>query len=106
MKLTTLKKDAASKLAHAATQAGRALREEGMRLFTQANVDANAVEALRQKRLAQHDQASKRHLQAAVEVSRVLTPDQRKQLADGMNKRRQMMERHMHERRSMDAPKS
>ncbi len=97
---------AAHKDMQAIHEGGRTLRTELMAAFAQPNVDAQAVEAIRQKQLALHDQASKRHLQAALDVSRVLTPDQRKQLADGMNKRRQMMERHMHERRSMDAPKS
>ena len=34
--------------------------------------------------LAQHDQASKRTLQAMLDVSRVLTPEQRKALAERM----------------------
>ena len=83
-------------------EAGRAMREQGMRLFTQPTVDANAVEALRQQMMQQHDQASRRRMLAMVEVSRVLTPEQRKQLADRMGQRRDMMQRHMQERRSME----
>ena len=82
-------------------EAGRALREQGMRLFTQPTVDANAAEALRQQMLHQHDQASRRRMQALIEVSRVLTPEQRKQLAERIGQRRDMMQRHMQERRSM-----
>jgi Spy/CpxP family protein refolding chaperone len=88
---------------HAAT---RELRQQTMQLFTQPTVDANAAEALRQKMLAQHDAASKRMLQAMLDVSRVLTPEQRAQLAERMQRRGEMMQRHEKERRQLDAPKS
>jgi len=78
--------------------AGRTLHEQGQALFTQPTVDARAAEALRQQMLAQHDAASKRMLQAMLDVSRVLTPEQRKTLADKMAQRRIMMERHRAER--------
>ncbi len=87
-------------------EAGRALRQQAMALFAQPTVDASAVEALRQKQLAMHDAASKRMTAAMLEISRVLTPEQRKQMADSMNQRREMMQRHQQERRSIDAPKS
>jgi len=83
-------------------EAGRALRDQAAQLFTQPTVDARAAEALRQQMLAQHEQASKRMLQAMLDVSRVLTPEQRKQIADRMAQRRGMMERHRHERESLD----
>ena len=79
----------------------RALREQGMKLFAQPVVDANAVEALRQQMLQQHDQASRRMVQTMLEVSRVLTPDQRKLLADRMAQRGEMMRRHMQERQQL-----
>lgn len=88
--------------AKAQHEAGRALREQGMKLFTQSSVDANAVEALRQQMLQQHDQASRRRMQTLLEVSRVLTPEQRKQLAERMEQRRGMMQRHMQERRALE----
>jgi Spy/CpxP family protein refolding chaperone len=88
---------------HASRQA---LHEQTMKLFTQPNVDANAVEALRQQMLAQHDQSSKRMMQAMLDASRVLTPEQRTKLADGMKQRRDMMQRHDSERRALEAPKS
>jgi Spy/CpxP family protein refolding chaperone len=84
--------------------AGRQLREQSQALFAQPTVDARAAEALRQQMLAQHDQASKRMLQAMLDVSRVLTPEQRKTLADRMAQRRSMMERHHAERESIDRP--
>jgi Spy/CpxP family protein refolding chaperone len=86
-------------------EAGRGLREQMMKLFAQPVVDANAVEALRAQMLQQHDQASRRMTQAMVEVSRVLTPEQRKQLADNMGKRREMMQRHQHERQQLGGNK-
>lgn len=79
-------------------EAGRKLHEQGAALFAQPTVDARAAEALRQQMLAQHDQASKRRLQTMLDVSRVLTPEQRKALADRMAQRRSMMERHQAER--------
>jgi Spy/CpxP family protein refolding chaperone len=80
----------------------RALREQGMKLFTQPVVDANAAEALRRQMLQQHDEASKRRLQTMLEISRVLTPEQRKQLADRMAQRGEMFHRHMQERQSIE----
>ena len=86
-------------------EATRALRQQSMQLFTQPTVDANAAEALRQQMLAQHDAASKRMLQAMLDVSRVLTPEQRAKLAERMQQRREMMQRHDSERRQLDTPK-
>jgi periplasmic protein CpxP/Spy len=82
--------------------AGQGTRQQMMALFTQPVVDANAVEALRAQQMQRHDQASRRMTQAMVEVSRVLTPEQRKQLAERMAKRGEMMERHMKERRTLE----
>ena len=80
-------------------ESGRALRQQMMTLFTQPVVDANAVEALRQQGMQRHDAASRRMTQAMVEASRVLSPEQRKQLADQAAKRSEQMQRHLHERR-------
>jgi periplasmic protein CpxP/Spy len=82
--------------------AGKGTRDQFMALFTQPTVDANAAEALRAQKMQQADQASRRVMQAMLEVSRVLTPEQRKQLAERMQQRRTMMERHMNERRALD----
>jgi Spy/CpxP family protein refolding chaperone len=83
-------------------EAGRKLREQSQAVFAQPTVDARAAEALRQQMLAQHDQASKRKMQVMLDVSRVLTPEQRKTLAERTDKRRAMMERHRSERESME----
>ena len=53
--------------------------------------------------MQQHDQASRRMMQAMLEVSRVLTPEQRKLLAERMAQRGEMMQRHMQERRAIEA---
>ncbi len=87
-------------------EAGRALRQQAMTLFAQPTVDADAVEALRQKQLAMHDAASQRMTAAMLEISRVLTPDQRKQMAEYMSQRSEMMQRHQRERQGIEAPKS
>lgn len=83
-------------------EAGKGVREQMMKLFAQPTVDANAAEALRAQMLQQHDQSSRRMMQAMLEVSRVLTPEQRKQIADRAAQRGAMMERHMNERRSLE----
>lgn len=74
-------------------EAGRALHEQMRQLFTQPTVDARAAETLRQQQLAQHDAASKRMMQAMLDVSRVLTPEQRAKLSEMAGQRRAMMER-------------
>jgi periplasmic protein CpxP/Spy len=86
-------------------QASRGLREQAMTLFAQPTVDAAAVEALRQQMLQQHDQSSRRWMQALLDASAVLTPDQRVQLAERMKQRRDMMQRHWQERRALEQPK-
>ncbi len=83
-------------------EAGRKLREDTLALFTQPEVDARAAEALRQQMLAQHDRASQRMLQTLLDVSRVLTPEQRKTLAERMAQRRSTMERHRSERDGLE----
>ena len=82
--------------------AGRKLREQSQAAFAQPTVDARAVETLRQQMLAQHDAVSKRMTQVMLDVSRVLTPEQRKTLSDRMAQRRSMMERHQAERATME----
>jgi protein CpxP len=79
----------------------RALREQALRVFTQPNIDANAAEGLRQQMLALHDQASKRHLQTMLDIGRVLTPEQRAQIAQRISERREMMQRHQRERQQL-----
>jgi len=83
-------------------EAGRALRRQLMALFAQPTVDARAVESLRQQLQANHDQASKRMTQAMLDASRVLTPEQRGQMAARMEQRRGMMQRHRAEREALE----
>lgn len=83
---------------------GAALRDQERQLFAQPNVDARAAETLRQQKLALHDQVSKRMLQAKLDAAKVLTPEQRKQMADRMAQRKQMAERHRAERHSLERP--
>ncbi len=73
----------------------RALHERAMQVFTAPNVDAAAAESIRQQMLAQHDASSRRMLQAMLDVSRVLTPEQRAQLAERMKERHARMEERM-----------
>jgi Spy/CpxP family protein refolding chaperone len=70
---------------------GRSLRQKGMQLFAAPSVDAAAVESVRQQMLAQHDQASKRVMQAMLDVSKVLTPEQRAKLGERMQQRQAAM---------------
>jgi Spy/CpxP family protein refolding chaperone len=65
-------------------QAARGLHEQALALFAQPTVDARAVEAVRQQMLQQHDQSSRRWMQALLDASAVLTPEQRVQLAERM----------------------
>lgn len=76
----------------------RGLRDKAMEVFTTPNVDANAAEAVRQQMLQQHDQSSKRMMQAMLEVSRVLTPEQRAKMAERMKQRAERMQQRMQNR--------
>lgn len=91
--------DAAAADLRAHHEAGMALRDEARRLFAQPTIDAAAAEAQRQKTMQHLDQASKRQLQAMLDVAAVLTPEQRARWSERMGQRRETMERHRHERR-------
>lgn len=79
--------DAARKDIGDQRQAHKGLRDEMMALFTQPTVDARAVESVRERMAAQHEATSKRRLQAMLDMSRVLTPEQRQGLAERMKQR-------------------
>jgi Spy/CpxP family protein refolding chaperone len=83
-------------------QSGKGLHEQAAQVFAAPNVDARAAEALRQQMLARHDAASKRTMQAMLEVSRVLAPEQRSKLFEQMKQRRSLMERHRSEREQLE----
>lgn len=85
---------AASTDLRAQHEAGRGLFERHLQVLTAPVVDAAAAEQLRQQMLAHHDQVSRRTLQAMVQMSQVLTPEQRATLAKRMKDR----PRHGHRR--------
>jgi periplasmic protein CpxP/Spy len=68
-------------------EATRALHEKSMQIFAAPTVDAAAAESVRQQLGVKHDDASRRMLQAKLDISRVLTPEQRATLATRMQKR-------------------
>ena len=76
-------------------EAGRALRERALQAFTAPNVDANAVEQIRQQMIQQHDQISRRMTQAMFDVARVLTPEQRARIGERVRDRQARMEDRM-----------
>ncbi len=82
----------------AGREAGRKLHEQMRSLFTQPNIDAAAIEALRQQSVAQMDANSRRMTQAMVDIARVLTPEQRARLAERMAERQRRVEQRMQER--------
>ncbi|OYU98253.1 MAG: hypothetical protein CFE45_17210 [Burkholderiales bacterium PBB5] len=87
-------------------EGGRKLHEQLAAVLAAPKVDAAAAEGLRAKLQAQHDAASKRMLQATLEASAVLSPEQRQKMAERMKQRRDMMERHHKEREALDGPRS
>jgi periplasmic protein CpxP/Spy len=80
-------------------ETGRALREKSMQIFTAPTVDAAAAESARQQMIAQHDASSRRVLQAMLDISRVLTPEQRAKVAEHMKQRQQRMQERMQRER-------
>jgi len=76
-----------------------------MQIFAAPTVDAAAAESVRQQMLAQHDQASKRMLQAMLDVSNVLTPEQRAKMAARMKERSSIMHERMQRDHGPRAPK-
>jgi periplasmic protein CpxP/Spy len=57
-------------------------RRQAVGLLSQQNIDRGALEALRADQLLLAEQASKRVTEALADVADVLTPEQRKQLAE------------------------
>jgi periplasmic protein CpxP/Spy len=75
--------------------AGKGLHDQAMQVFTSATVDAGAAESLRQQMLAQHDQSSKRMMQAMLDISNVLTPSQRAKIGERMHERQAIQQERM-----------
>lgn len=72
----------------------RGLRQEQMKLWGAANLDAAALEALRKQGAGLHEQVAARMSRALIDAGRVLSPEQRAKMSQRAAKR---MER-MHER--------
>jgi Spy/CpxP family protein refolding chaperone len=73
-------------------EAGRELHARAAQILTAPTIDANAAESLRQQMMQQHDAASRRTLQAMLDISRVLTPEQRAKVAEHMKARAAKMQ--------------
>lgn len=71
--------------------AGMKLHQQMATLYTAANIDAAAIEAVRAQISAQHEAASKRLSQASIDAARVLTPEQRAKIGELMKKRQARM---------------
>ena len=62
-------------------------RRQAVALLSQPHVDRDALEALRADQLKLAENASQRLTQALADVANVLTPEQRQQLAERINRR-------------------
>ena len=76
-------------------EGNRGLHAKGMQIFAAPTLDAAAAEALRQQMLTQHDQATKRMLQAMLDIGKELTPEQRATIAERMKQRQATMQDRM-----------
>ena len=85
-------------------EAGKGLRERSLQIFAAPNIDAAAAESVRAQMQAQHDQASRRALQAMLEIGKVLTPEQRAKIGERLKQRGAMMHERM-ERTQRERPK-
>lgn len=74
-----------------------AQHQDAMAIWTWAKIDPAEAEKQRQQMLAHHDQASKRMMQAMLDVAQVLTPEQRSQAAAALKQRRERMQEHQHQ---------
>ena len=66
--------------------------QSAMALWSAPKIDPAAAEKQRQQMLAQHDQLSKRMLQAMLDVGQVLTPEQRAKAAAAIKQRHERMQ--------------
>ena len=76
----------------------REQHQNAMAVWTAPKIDAAEAEKQRQQMLAQHDQVSKRMMQAMLDVGNVLTPEQRAKAAVALKQRHDRMHDRMAER--------
>ncbi len=69
-------------------EGARAARSEALQLVSAPAIDRAAIEKLRGAQIAMHDQASKRMMQAVLEIADALSPAQREQLTGVLAERR------------------
>jgi periplasmic protein CpxP/Spy len=84
--LTPIAKAAVKDLLPLREQA-RAARQRGIELLAGDRVDRGALEALRGEQIGLADQASRRLSQALADAAEVLTPEQRKNIAQRLQRR-------------------
>jgi len=86
-KLAEIAKSAAKEL-RPMRQKVQEARRRGMELLAAPTVDRAAIEKLRSEQIAAADAASRRLSQALADAAEVLTPEQRKRLAEHLQHRR------------------
>jgi protein CpxP len=86
-RLAPVLKDAARELAPL-REKFRAARVQALELLTQERIDVAAIESLRVEQLRLADAASRRFTRALAEAAEVLTPAQRKSLAERFERHR------------------
>ena len=91
-KLTAIAKAAAKELLPLREKVGDA-RKQAMALMTQPAIDRAQIEKLRAEQIGHMDVLSKRISQALADAAEVLTPEQRKKLADRVEERRKRWNR-------------
>ena len=91
-KLTNIAKGASQDLRPLREKA-REARKRGMELLSAPTIDRAAIERLRTEQMQAADALSKRMSQAFADAAEVLTPDQRKKVAERMHKRHERHQR-------------
>lgn len=87
-------------------EAGRALREQGLAIFSAPAIDPAAAESLRQQMVAHYDQMSQKTTQTMVAIANVLTPEQRAKFAERVKLRGEQRRDRMQRQQGAPASKS